>query len=118
MEAYKFQKLDVNQLAFNYVENVFELSGKLPQGERYKLCDKMEQAATALALNITEGTTGQMNPGLSKFLRNAFRAYMETVACLDLIEEYGFLPASDLSPLRKQGRHLFLKLAVFGNVLR
>jgi hypothetical protein len=43
---------------------------------------------------------------------------METVACLDLIEEHGFLPASDLSPLRKQGRQLFIQLAAFRQEIR
>jgi hypothetical protein len=37
MEQYKFQKLDVYKLALAYVDVVYVLSKKLPQGERFNL---------------------------------------------------------------------------------
>ena len=118
MEQYKFQKLDVYQLALRYVDAVYGLSEKLPQRERFNLSSQVERAATSIVLNIAEGSTGQSNPEQRKFLGYAFRSYLETIACLDLIETCGYLPARELLTLRAQGHQLFIKLAALRNALR
>ena len=118
MEGYKFQKLEVYQLALRYVDNVYGLSEKLPQRERFNLSSQIERAATSIVLNIAEGSTGQTNPEQNRFLGLALRSYLETIACLDLIEHRSYLTASELSPLREQGHKVFIKLAAFRKAIR
>jgi hypothetical protein len=48
----------------------------------------------------------------------ALRSYLETVACLDLIERRDYFSAEDVSRLREQGHRLFIKLAAFRKSLR
>ena len=83
MEQYKFQKLEVYQLGIKYVDEVYGLSRKLPQSERFNLSSQIERAATSIVLNIAEGSTGQSNPeqkqGHQLFIklaafRNSFRS--------------------------------------------
>ena len=118
MEEYKFQKLQVYQLALRYVDVVYELSEKLPQRERFNLASQIERAATSIVLNIAEGSTVQTNPEQMRFLGFALRSYLETIACLDLIENRGYLPAGDLSSVRDQVHLVFIKLAAFRNSLQ
>jgi four helix bundle protein len=85
-EVYKFQKLEVYQLSLAYVEAVYELCRSLPTSERFNLADQIIRTATSIALNIAEGSTGQTDTEQRRFLSMALRSYLETIACLDIIE--------------------------------
>jgi four helix bundle protein len=118
MEQYKFQNLQVYQLALDYVDNVYVMSRQLPERERFNLSSQIERAATSIALNIAEGSTGQSDAEQNKFLGYALRSYLETIACLDLIERRAYASADSLRPLREQGHQLFVKLSAFRKSLR
>ena len=118
MEQYKFQKLQVYQLALGYVDEVYALSKGLPERERFNLCSQVERAATSVALNIAEGSTGQSDAEQNKFLGYALRSYLETIACLDLIERRAYLSPECLLRVREQGHQMFIKLSAFRKSLR
>ena len=113
MEQYKFQKLQVYQLALGYVDSIYELSKRLPERERFNLSSQIERAATSIALNIAEGSTGQSDAEQNRFLGFALRSYLETIACLDLIEHRTYVNSDSLIPLREQGHQLFIKISAF-----
>jgi len=100
MGEYKFQSLVVYQLSLDYLDLVYEILEILPNNERFNLCSQIARAATSIALNIAEGSTGQSNKEQARFLGIAIRSYIETVACLDLIERRGYLPINDLSRIK------------------
>lgn len=110
---YKFQKLEVYQLSLQYVSSIYKLSKQLPERERYNLANQMERAATSITLNIAEGSTGQSDPEQHRFLGLALRSYLETIACLDLIQNQGYITPEDLDPIREQGHTIFIKLSAF-----
>ena len=118
LAIYKFQKLDVYKLALSYIKAVYALSSKLPDREKFNLTSQINRAAVSIALNIAEGSTGQSDLEQNRFLGLALRSYLETVACLDLIEQFNYLPTSDIEPLREQGHGLFIKLSAFRKALR
>jgi len=118
MEQYKFQKLQVYQLALEYTDRVYNLSRHLPERERFNLCSQIERAATSIVLNIAEGSTGQSDAEQNKFLGYALRSYLETIACLDLVERRTYVNSESLLPLREQGHQLFVKLSAFRKSLR
>jgi len=118
MGEYKFQSLTVYQLSLDYLDLVYELVERLPDNERFNLCSQIARAATTITLNIAEGSTGQSNKEQARFLGKAIRSYIETVACLDLIERRDYIPPDKLHLVRKTGRMLFSKTTKFKNVLR
>ena len=118
MEQYKFQKLQVYQLALGYVDEVYVLSKQLPERERFNISSQVERAATSIVLNIAEGSTGQSDAEQNGFLGFALRSYLETIACLDLIERRAYMSPEALRPLREQGHQFFIKLAAFRKSLR
>ena len=118
MEEYKFQKLQVYQLALAYVDSIYVLAMQLPDKERFNLSSQVERAATSIVLNIAEGSTGQSDAEQNRFLGLALRSYLETIACLDLINRRAYIAAEDLSALREQGHQLFIKLSAFRKSLR
>ena len=57
--TYKFQKLEIYQLALEYVGLIYDLSETLPGSENFNLKSQITRAATSIALNIAEGSTSQ-----------------------------------------------------------
>jgi len=107
---YKFQNLEVYQVALGYIHQVYEVSRQLPDSERFNLKSQLQRAATSVPLNIAEGSTGQTNTEQRRFLGLALRSYLETVACMDLIEHQGQQRKSELKTARGSGHKVFIKL--------
>ncbi len=118
IEQYKFQKLRVYQMALSYLDAIYALGQRLPESEKFNLRSQIQRAAASIALNIAEGSTGQSNAEQNRFLGHELRSYLETIACLDIIERRNYLPPNQLSPIRKTGHQLFIKLQAFRKSLR
>jgi four helix bundle protein len=110
---YKFQKLRVYQMALDYQDEIYRLSANLPDDERFNLISQVRRAAVSIALNIAEGSTGQTDAEQSRFLGHAIRSYLETVACLDIVERRGYLARVEIEPVNQFGHQLFVKLQAF-----
>ena len=117
MSEYKFQSLYVYQLALDYIDQIYPIVENLPVGERYNLSSQIIRAATSIALNIAEGSTGQSDKEQIRFLSLALRSYLETVACLDLIERRDYQSAVNIEGVRKLGKTLFFKITRFQKAL-
>jgi four helix bundle protein len=101
--TYKFQKLEIYQLALDYVCLIYELAEKLPASENFNLKSQITRAGNSIALNIAEGSTSQSDAEQSRFLGIALRSFIETVACQDIIELRRYLTVEELHPSRKLG---------------
>jgi len=115
---YKFQRLEVYQLALEYVDAVYNLSRQLPESERFNLRSQVERAATSIVLNIAEGSTSQSDAEQARFLGLAVRSLLETVACWDLVARRAYILSNELIEVREQGHRLFVKLQAFRNKLK
>lgn len=113
IEKYKFQDLLVYQMALEYIDQVYSSISGLPDLERFNLSSQIRRAATSIALNIAEGSTGQSDLEQNRFLSIAIRSYLETIACLDIIERRAYLDPDLLNPIRQKGHQLFIKLIAF-----
>ena len=89
--TYKFERLKVYQLSLDYIDRVYDVAAKLPRNEEYNLGSQIKRAATSIALNIAEGSTGQSDPEQARFLSMAIRSLLETVACKHIIERRRYL---------------------------
>ena len=109
--SYKFEKLEVWQLAMDYADLILAVIEKLPKKESFNLSSQMDRAVTSISLNIAEGSTGQSDPEQAKFLGYAIRSLIETIACLHHVHRRKYV--QDAKLLRKPYKHseiLFAKL--------
>lgn len=118
MGEYKFQSLLVYQISLDYIDMIYDLAQGLPTEEKYNLISQLIRSATSIALNIAEGSTGQSDKEQSRFLNFALRSFLETVACLDLIERRNYISPEKLKSLRKTGKTLFYKISKFRKTLQ
>ena len=116
---FKFEKLEVYQLALAYVDLIYDVSAQLPKSEEYNLKSQIVRAATSVALNIAEGSTGQSDAEQNRFLGMAVRSVLETVACLHIIRRRKFISDNSLlDKAEEDARVLAAKLHAFRNSLK
>jgi len=66
--TYKFQDLEIYQLALEYIDLIYEIAQKLPRSEDFNLKSQITRAATSIALNIAEGSTTKATLNSQDFL--------------------------------------------------
>jgi four helix bundle protein len=115
--AYKFEKLEVWQLALEYIDMIYKVAELLPKNEEYNLRNQITRAATSVALNIAEGSTGQSDAEQNRFLGMALRSLIETVACLHLIKRRNYVPTEAVQPVYAFSEKLSIKLQAFRKAL-
>ncbi len=116
--GFKFERLEVWQLALEYSDRIYFLSAQLPRDEEYNLKSQIRRAATSIALNIAEGSTSQTDAEQRRFVGMAIRSLVETIACLHLINRH--TKPADVQALRnayRDGEKLFAKLQAFHHTL-
>ena len=89
--SFKFEKLEIWQLALDYIDLIYEIAASLPHEEEFNLKSQIRRAATSIALNIAEGSTGQSDAEQARFLGMALRSLIETIACQHLIHRPAIL---------------------------
>jgi four helix bundle protein len=115
---HKFEKLEVWQLSIEYVDTCYAIADRLPRSEDYNLKSQIRRAATSIALNVAEGSTGQTDAEQARFLGLALRSLIETVACQHLISRRGYLAHPEpLRQLYQRSETLAKKLQAFRNTL-
>ena len=116
---FKFEKLEVYQIALAYIDLIYDLSAQFPKSEEYNLKSQIIRAATSVALNIAEGSTGQSDAEQNRFLGMAVRSVLETVACLHIVRRRKFIAdVSFLDMAEESARILSAKLHAFRNSLK
>ena len=83
MTAFDHEKLDVYQIALEFVAMAGEITAKLPTS-RHNLADQLDRAATSIVLNIAEGAGEFSKPEKARFYRMAKRSATECAAALDV----------------------------------
>jgi four helix bundle protein len=89
--SFKFEKLEVWQLALSYIDRIYSIAEQLPKHEDFNLKSQIIRAATSVALNIAEGSTGQTDAEQARFVGLALRSLIETVACQHIISQRDYL---------------------------
>jgi four helix bundle protein len=110
---FKFERLEVWQLALEYLDLVCDIAGQLPKSEDYNLKAQIIRAATSISLNGAEGSTSQSDAKQGRFLGIAIRSAIETIAGLRLIERRKSVTGTLMTDTCICGEKLFAKLQAF-----
>ena len=117
-QVYKFQRLEIYQLALTYIDLTYDLAARLPRSEDFGLKSQITRAANSIALNIAEGSTGQTDAEQSRFLGMALRSLIETVACHDIVQRRHYASDTELRESRQLSTKLFAKIQTMRKTLK
>lgn len=112
---FKFEKLIIWQKAMDFAEIVNELADKFPKKEIYNLSSQIRRAADSIALNISEGSIGQSNAELKKFIGYAIRSLAEVVTCLHKSKRRVYISDKEFNVLYETAFNLMNMMVAFKN---
>jgi four helix bundle protein len=98
--VFRFDGLEVFQLALNLAQAVHRLSSGFPEVERFGLTANVRRAATSIVLNIAEGSGRGTRRDFARFIDIAVGSLFETTAAMLIGQRLGYLSASDLDQFR------------------
>lgn len=110
---FKFEKLEIWELAVNMGNEVHLLTRQFPKEEMFSLSSQMKRAADSISLNIAEGSTGQTNPEQLRFLSYALRSGLEVVNCLYLARRREYISQEVFSAFYAEAEKLIAKITAF-----
>jgi four helix bundle protein len=111
--AFRFEGLEVFQLAIEFASRSYEITRRFPKTEMFGLTGNLRRAATSVALNIAEGSGRGTRRDFMHFIDIAAGSLCETVASFLLAERLGYVAAEQLAEIRTSAETLGRKLTSF-----
>jgi four helix bundle protein len=113
--AFRFEDLQVWQLAMDLDEQINQLTKTFPKEEIYILTSQIKRAADSVVLNIAEGSTGQSKAVFKVFLGYSLRSAIEVVSCLFIAKRRGYIAQEQFNILYNEYELMVKKITALRN---
>lgn len=110
---FKFEKLEVWQLAMNYGEEINNMSKVFPESEKFNLVSQIRRATDSIALNLAEGSIGQSNLEQKRFVGYSIRSLAEVVTCLHKANNRNYINKDRFDVFYEKAFELMNKMNAF-----
>ena len=112
------KQLDAWTTAVELAQLVYKTTDEFPAREQFGLTNQARRAAISIPSNIAEGAARQTKKEFIQFLYQARGSLFETVACLKLAQELGYLTQQQVTPLLQQTHEINRMLSGLINYLK
>jgi len=99
---YRFEKLEVWQLAKDLVKDVYLCTKLFPAEEKYGLVSQLNRAVLSVSSNIAEGASRKSSKDQGHFYQMAYSSLMEVLSQLVIAKELDFLSEENYISLRSR----------------
>ncbi|MBT3230594.1 four helix bundle protein [Candidatus Uhrbacteria bacterium] len=94
--------LIVWQKAIDLVEDIYEVTAKLPSDERYGLVSQMRRAAVSIPSNIAEGHRRSSNKDSLRFMNIAYASGAELETHIEIIKRLKYRTSENAESLLEE----------------
>jgi four helix bundle protein len=115
---FRFEDLEIWQLARGLAVRLHKLAGKLDERKFFRYSEQLRAAALSLTNNIAEGSGSTHDKEFVQFLNIARRSLFEDASMLLVFESLGLFTAEDIDELLTDCDHLSRKITNFSRTLR
>lgn len=115
---FRFERLEVWQLARKFVGDIYEITRKFPRDELFGLVAQLRRAAISILLNIAEGSDRKSDIDFRRFLRMSLTSLEEVVSGLYVSLDQKFIKQNEFDKLYLKANELAAKLNALINRLK
>lgn len=90
--AFDFEQSEIWQLSLQFVDTIYTIAGSLPADEENNLRQELKRCSTQLAVLSFKTTVAEQNSEKAKFVSQAQRALLETIAHCKIVERQQMTP--------------------------
>ena len=110
---FRFEELDIWKLAIEYANEIYDISNKFPDCEKYNLIMQIRKAALSISSNIAEGSGKTTNKNFSSFLDISVGSALETVNLLYFAKTRNYINEQARLDLYNKAEILVKKIRAF-----
>ena len=100
MNIYSFEKLEVWQKSRLLVKEIYLITKKFPEDEKFGLTSQVRRAMISVSCNIAEGTSRWSDKEKVRFIEIAYGSLMEVVNYLILANDLEYISEDKILDLR------------------
>lgn len=115
--AFRFETLEIWQMAKDYATEVYAVTAKFPRHEDYGLKSQMNRAVNSISLNVAEGTAKNSNKAFDHHLEIALGSTFEVVGGSFLAKDRTYITGGEHAGLYEDGQRLAKSINAFRNTL-
>ena len=113
MVRFRFQDLEIWQLAIQITDELFDIADELEKKRLYRFADQLRGAGMSMSNNIAEGSGSNSDKEFCHFLNIAHRSTFENANILILLQRKGLIDQVTLDSLLEDLDHLCRKITNF-----
>lgn len=110
MYQFGFEKLDVWQEARKLTTDIYKLTEKFPEKEKFGLTNQIRRSVVSIAANIAEGATRFSAKEQAYFSSISYGSLIELMSHLIVSLDLGYVTQEELDLLRNKIQPLSLKI--------
>ena len=98
MENFKFsfEKLEVWQNSRTFVKSVYLIINRLPNEEKFAICNQLRRASVSVSSNIAEGSSRFSPKDQIRFIEIAYGSLIETYCQLKLCVDLDYISENEM----------------------
>ena len=101
-----FEKLDVWKKSIEVADDVYRLTRKFPDYEKFGLANQMRRSAVSISSNIAEGSSRESRKDFARFIEVGYGSAMERVSQIHIAQRQEFIPVEAARQLYRQADEL------------
>ena len=115
---FKYEELEIWQIAVELIKTVNQILKKFPKEETFVLVSQGKRAVVSIALNIAEGSGRHTDKDFGSFINRSITSLQETDAVLKIGIASGYITKQDYSLAEPMIKKEYYKLVAFHKTLR
>lgn len=115
---FKYEELEIWQIATELIKVVYRILKKLPDDEKFGLISQGRRAAISIALNIAEGSGRHTDKDFSLFINRSITSLQEVDAVLKISILLEYITQADYKIVELLIDKEYFKLIAFDKALR
>ena len=111
--AFRFESLEIWQLAVTFAGKIYDLTDKLPKDEIFGLSSQLKRAATSISMNIAEGSGRSSAREFAHYLQISNGSIFEIITALVIARNRKFLKTEHYTAIYADAEILTKKITMF-----